>query len=196
MAQDEEVHNLEQMLERIGQAVRNKEIITLGEVIEAVGSRSFGPLLLMAGTVSVSPLSGIPGMPTTMGVLVFLIGIQLLVGRRHFWLPGWMLHRSISYHKMLQSLKWLMPGARFIDRWLRPRLTVLVQNGGSYLLATVCVVVSLTMPALELVPFAATSAGLVVATSGLALIARDGLLALFALVFTVVIIGFAVYGLL
>lgn len=192
----QELNNLEQLLERIGQAARDKEIVSLGEVIESVGSRSFGPLLLMAGTIAVSPLSGIPGMPTTMGVLVLLISVQLLFGRTHFWLPQWMLKRSVTHHKMLKALKWLMPSARFIDRWLRPRMTMLVQNGGSYLLATVCVVAAVTMPVLELVPFAATSAGLVVALSGLALIARDGLLALFAMLFMVGIMGFAIYGLL
>lgn len=191
----QELNRLEQLLERIALVSRDKEKISLGEIIEAVGSRSFGPLLLTAGVISVSPLSGIPGMPTAMGTLVLLIGVQLLFRRSYFWLPHWLLKRTVTHAKIVKTLKWIVPPARFIDRWLRPRLTMLVQNGGSYLIAVVCILVALTMPVMELVPFAATSAGFVVSLCGLALIARDGLLALIAILFTIALFAAATYGL-
>jgi hypothetical protein len=45
-------------------------------------------LLLLASVALASPLSGIPGIPTSMGVLVLLIAGQLIVGRDYFWLPA------------------------------------------------------------------------------------------------------------
>ncbi len=44
--------------------------------------------------------------------------------------------------------------------------------------AVVCVLVGATMPVMELVPFTSTWAGAVIAGYGLAITARDGLLAL------------------
>ena len=142
-----------------------------------------------------SPLSGIPGMPTSMSVLVLLVAVQLLIKRDHFWIPQWLLKRSVKRKKLDKALKWLKPPARFIDRFLRQRLTYLVQNAGNYAVAAVCVAVALTMPAMELVPFSATIAGAALAMLGLALVAGDGALALFALNLTIATLTFAAYKL-
>ncbi len=192
----EELTNLEDLLHRVGDAAEGEDRVSLGAVVEAVGNRSFGPLLLVGGVIALSPLSGIPGMPTIVATLVLLIAIQLLFGRKHFWLPGWLLKWSVPRGHLHKALKWLWPPARFIDRWLRPRLTILIRGAGTYLIAIVCVVIAAGMPALEPVPFAATSAGAALTVFGLSLIARDGLLALLAFGFTVATIGFVLYNLL
>jgi hypothetical protein len=95
-----DVTSLEQVLDRIDRAADDQEQVSVGMIVEAVGSRSFGPLLLLAGVVMVSPLSGIPGMPTTKDVLVLLVAWQLLFGRRCCWLPQWLLTRSIARDKV------------------------------------------------------------------------------------------------
>ncbi len=45
--------------------------------MQAVGSRSFGPLLLVAGLVTLSPAGDVPGVPTIMAAFVFLVAGQL-----------------------------------------------------------------------------------------------------------------------
>jgi hypothetical protein len=176
--------NLQQLLDRIGDAEPEGERVKLDSIVEQVGRRSFGPLLLMAGVITASPLSGIPGMPTLMALLVLLIGVQMLLHRDRFWLPGWMLRRTVARAKRDKALAWLRPPARFVDRFLRPRLKVLVEGAGAYAVAVVCVLIALGMPPMELLPFAATIAGMAIALFGLALIARDGLLALVAFLLT------------
>jgi hypothetical protein len=112
-----ELTNLEQLLEHIGRVTTGcQERVSLGMILEAIGSRSFGPLLLFAGIIMVSPLSGIPGIPTTMALFVLLIAGQLLFGRKHFWLPQLLLNRSVSCTRLYRTLKWLEPPARGIDR--------------------------------------------------------------------------------
>ena len=189
------ITNLEELLDQIAEVAGDREQIALNTIVEAVGCRSFGPLLLMAGFIMASPLSGIPGMPTSMSVLVLIVAVQLLIKRDHFWIPQWLLKRSVKRKKLDKALKWLKPPARFIDRFLRQRLTYLVQNAGNYAVAEVCVAVALTMPAMELVPFSATIAGAALAMLGLALVAGDGALALFALNLTIATLAFAAYKL-
>jgi hypothetical protein len=90
---------------------------------------SFRSLLLLAGLVTLAPLVGdIPGVPTTMGVLVILTSGKLLVGRTTMWLPGWIRHRSVKASSLEKALKWLRPVARTIDRVLRPRLEIFVRG--------------------------------------------------------------------
>ncbi|MFN2367024.1 MAG: exopolysaccharide biosynthesis protein, partial [Desulfurivibrionaceae bacterium] len=115
---------LKQLLALIGYAAYGQDKITVGNIIKVIGSRSFGPLLLLIGIILFSPLSGIPGMPTTMGVFLLLVALQLLFGRNYFWLPDWLLKRSMTRTRLNKSLKWLRPVAGFIDRFLEPRLTV------------------------------------------------------------------------
>lgn len=189
---DQEISNLEQLLDRIEEVASGRNRVSLGSIVEAVGSRSFGPLLLMTGIILASPLSGIPGMPTTMAVVVLLIAIQLLIGRKHFWLPLWLLQRSVAHNRLEKALKFSRPYARVIDRWLRPRLTILVRRTGTYFIALFCIFIAVCLPAMELVPFLATSAGVALTILGLSLVVRDGFLALLAYLFTAATTGLVI----
>lgn len=181
----EEPHNLEQLLDRFcSAAVGDDDQVTVRAVLVEIGTRSFGPLLLFAGAVLTSPLSGIPGIPTTMGALTLLISLQLLLRRDHFWLPRWVLDRSLSLANIRRAVKWLRPVARFVDRLLRPRLTRLVRGRAAYVIATVCALMAVAVPAMEVVPFSATLAGAALCAFGLSLTSRDGLVALVAFGFT------------
>jgi hypothetical protein len=193
---DESITDLEQLLDRIDIASREGSKITLEAVIEALGRRSFGPLLLLAGLITLSPIGDIPGTPTLMAFLVLLVAGQLIGRRRSFWFPGWLLRRSISERKMATALKWLRPPARFIDRFLKPRMAYFTGNLGLYGIAFICIVIALAMPPMEFVPFSATGAGLALTAFDLALIAHDGLLALGAFVITVATLGAVLVGLL
>jgi hypothetical protein len=186
--------NLEQLLQQISKAESNHGYVTLGMIVEAVGSRSFGPLLLLVGVLLTSPLSGIPGMPTTMAALLLLIALQLLFGRKHFWLPQKILKQSVKRKKLNKVIQWFKPSARFIDRWLQPRLTVLVDRFGTYTVAIICLVIAACLPVMELVLFSATGAGIIITAFGLSLVANDGLLALLAFTLTAIIFGLVIYN--
>ena len=117
-------------------------------------------------------------------VLVLLVSTQLLWGRSSFWLPRWLLRKSVARTKMTKSIRWLERPARFIDRFLRARLSAFVEGFAVRVIATVSVLISLAMPVMEVIPFSASGAGAALTAFGLALIARDGLMALLAFVFT------------
>lgn len=184
-----EVVALEELLDRIEAANEGKDRVRFETAFEAVGQRSFGPMLLLPGLIAASPLSGIPGMPTLVGIMVFLIVGQLLIGREQFWLPQFVLRRSISRARFDQAMRMLRKGARIIDRFLKPRLTFMTDGPGAYVIAGFCLVLSLAAPALELLPFVITGVGLAVSAFGLALLAHDGLLALIAYLVCGAIVG-------
>lgn len=170
---------LEERLERIGEAAEGNVRISLGEVLETMENASFGSVLLLAGLVTLAPLVGdIPGVPTTMGVLVILTAGQLLAGRTSMWLPGWLRRRSVKTSSLGKALEWLRPVARFMDRLLRPRLEIFVRGAGTYGVAGVSLLVGAAMPLMEFIPFSANVAGVALTAFGLALAVRDGLLAL------------------
>jgi len=172
--------DIEQMLDRIEAGAEGRSHTSIGEMMDSVGRRSFGPVVLLVGIILVTPLSGFPGMPTLMGLLTLLTLGQVLLGRQYFWLPGWIVKREVPRQRLLQGVQLLRPPARFIDRLIRPRLTALVRGPGLYIMALACMVIAGFMPATEIVPFSASIAGVALMAFGLAIISKDGVLALFA----------------
>ena len=184
MNENDRMTSLEQLLERLAKAADHRDQVEIGTMIEVVGQKSFGPLLLLAGVVAFSPFSGIPGVPTIVALIVLLTAGQLLFGRQYFWLPQWVMRRKVPRTKYEKALKCMQPAARFVDRFFRPRLTLLTRRAGAYVIALVCVLIALAMPPLELVPFAATTAGAALTAFGLSLISQDGVMTVVALIFT------------
>ncbi|KAA0693203.1 exopolysaccharide biosynthesis protein [Halopseudomonas laoshanensis] len=197
MSEDEDhPQNLQQLFDCIDQAAEENGRVSWSAIMDEVGRRSFGPLLLLAGLTVLAPIIGdLPGVPTLIGMVVLLIAVQLLLGRHNFWLPGFMLNRSVPKDKLHKALTWLKKPARFIDKLLSPRLAVLTRGPMVRVIAVVCLGIALAMPVMEIVPFSANLAGIALTAFGLALIARDGLLALIALVFTGLMMGVVVYNL-
>lgn len=188
--------NFEELLDQIEDAAQGQQVITIDAVMAMVGRRSFGPLLLVAGLITLAPVIGdFPGVPTLIGLFVFLIAGQLLIGKDYFWLPQWLLKRSIARDKLEKALKKLRPPARFMDRFLRYRLLFLVQGGARYVIAITCLGIAMCMPIMEVVPFSANAAGAVLLAFGLALIANDGIVALLAYMLMAVTFGVIAYNL-
>lgn len=171
--------SLEDVLDQIDDARDGRTEVSLDEVLANVGRRSFGPLLVLAGLVILAPVVGdVPGVPTVVALLVLVLASQLAFGRERFWIPKWLLERSVESKKLERPLRWLRKPARVVDRLLRPRLEVLIDGPAARVVAAACLVLAMMLPMMELVPFTANLAGLVLCAFGLALTARDGLFAL------------------
>ncbi|SFN20434.1 exopolysaccharide biosynthesis protein [Marinobacter pelagius] len=196
MNQPDDPENLEQLLDRLRTRTDGQAEVSVADILSAVGERSFGPVALVAGLVVVAPLIGdIPGVPTVLGLLVLLTLGQLLFLRHSIWLPAALANRRVAQAKLTRGLDWVEKPARYLDRYTRPRLVWLTRGAGQYLMAVVCMSVALAMPAMEVVPFSANGGGLALMAFGLAMIARDGLLALFATTVTLGTFWFVVSGL-
>lgn len=190
-----ELSTLEELLDRIKDADSDSGEVTFDDILDEIGKRSFAPLLLLAGIITVAPIVGdIPGVPTVMGIFVLLTTVQLLLKREHFWLPDWILNRSMDKEKIDKGVDWFYKPAQFIDRWSKPRLTVFTHGTGHYVIASICLL--MTMPMMEVIPFSANIAGIAFTIFGLSLITHDGVLALIALFFALGTFGILLFGLL
>lgn len=167
--------------------------VSLGDVVEALGSRAFGPLLLLLGLIIISPIGDIPGASALLGLLTALVAVQLLWRRGEPWLPDWALRRSVRSDRVERSLGWLEKPAAFADRHLHPRLRALTGRTGRYAIALGCVFAALLLVPLEFVPGASTFVGVTLIAFGVSLVSHDGLAALLAFVFTAGAIGLIVW---
>ena len=177
MKETQDATNLTELIHTMERMERENAQVSVDDVVHAVGRRSFGPLLLLAGLITLAPIIGdIPGMPTLMAVLVLLTSSQLLVGRETFWLPKWLLNRSLSRQKFDKALHYMKKPAKWVDGLLGVRLAWMTGYIGIRVTAFACLLVALAMPPMEFIPFSANGAGLALTLFGLGLVARDGLM--------------------
>src|SRR6185312_5229104 len=77
--------------------------VSVGEVVQTLGSRSFSPFILAIGLIALTPIDSIPTLPTTFGVIVFLTASQILLGRKSLWMPAILSNRSINADRLKKA---------------------------------------------------------------------------------------------
>jgi hypothetical protein len=179
------IHDLCGLLDRVEQLTYENGEVCLQDIIDIVGTRWFGPLLMVPGLVMVVPGVGdIPGMSAMMGFVVLLVSVQAIFDRSRVWLPRWLATRSVREAKVKRAIRWLRRPAAFVDDHTHRRLTWAVKHASMYVIAATCILIAAMTPFLELIPFSAILAGAAIANFGLALLAHDGLIALLAITFS------------
>lgn len=152
--------------------------LTVQDALDEFAGRLFGPLLVVPGLIVMTPVGGIPLVPTIMGVFVLLVAGQSLAGRKHPWLPGVIAERGVSQEKFEKSIEKMRPWLEWVDKYTARRLEWMVSGPMKYVLAVICMAMGLTMPPLELIPWGCAIPGGAILLMGLAITARDGLLAI------------------
>jgi hypothetical protein len=157
------------------------ETVTIDEIVKALRRRAFGLVLMLVALINCVPLP--PGISSLAGVPVFLIGIQMLIGRRIPWLPLWLRRRSFNRAALLQALHRIEPYLARVERVSRPRLPRVVGIVNPHLVGAMVVLLSLfimTPLVFTNIPPAMASVFLAVA-----LTEEDGLLLLIGLVLAI-----------
>ncbi len=183
-------HSVGEILDCLDEVADEHEKVSIGDILDAIGNRSYGPALMIPALLELTPIGAIPGVPTFLAVIVSLIALQMLFGKKHLWLPGFIRHRSVSAEKVEKSSKKLRKIGRFLDKWFHGRLKKLTRGVPVRIAAVLIIALCATVPPLELLPFASSGPMLAVAMFGLALMVRDGLLMLIATA-----LSFAAFGL-
>lgn len=170
-------HAVEDVLDELKHAARSgQSSVSVGDAVEAIGHRGYGPLLFVPALIAITPVGGVPGVPSLMALLIAIFAVQLLIGRDHVAMPAFLERRSVPDGKLRRAVKKLYPLGRWLDRWFPGRLSVLVGPPAHRLVALCSLLLCLAVPPLEVVPFAAAAPMGAIAIFGLAMTLRDGVL--------------------
>lgn len=155
----------------------SSEGLTLGEVFERIGDRGFGLLLLVLSLPSALPVPA-PGYSTPFGILLFILGLQMLFGRRTPWLPrraGAMRLKGGFIDVMMSFFEKFFSKAEF---FVRPRLRWVGSRAGMVFLGALVVLMAglMILP----IPLTNTAPAFVIFLIGTGLSEDDGLFCIFA----------------
>ena len=162
------------LLDRLEEA-GSGETVSVQDILDATGERSIMPVVLAIALILVSPLSGIPGLPTLSAIVVLLAMGQAVFRRDHLWLPGFLRNRQIKRDRFAGAINRMRKPAAWIDRHSHPRLRILTVGPLRWLTFLVCMCVPLVWPFLELLPFVTSFGAGALALMSFGLFTRDGL---------------------
>lgn len=151
--------------------------VSVGELLDRLAHRSYGPLLLLPALISVLPVIGaLPGVTWTTSALCLLISLQFLFQRHRLWMPGFIRGLSVSRHSFCKGLSSAKPWLKKFDGITHKRFHLLLCPPAPILVALLCVVLSLAMFVFSVIP-----GGVVIPAAGIILLAialttHDGLL--------------------
>lgn len=178
------------ILDELLDAAGSGGAVTVGRMAEAVGHRGYGPFLTIPALIEISPIGGIPGLPTLLALIIVIFSVQIAWGRDHLWLPDALEKRSVKEERLTHAVDRIRPVANWLDKWFHRRLERFAGPSARRAAAVVAILLCLTVPPLELVPFASTAPMGAIALIGLAMLVRDGALMLAA--FALAAVGAAV----
>ena len=168
----------------------------MGDLLDEFGGRSFAPFFIIVPLLEISPLGGIPGVPTVLAAIIMLFAVQMLLGHDHVWLPDFMQRRAMSGDKLLSGAEKLEGVAVKLDKLAKGRFGFFTKDWAHRVVAMFIIALACTVPPLEFIPFASTGPMLAIAVFGLALLVRDGLLVIVAVAASVaaVVLGLTVWN--
>jgi len=148
--------------------------ISVHELTEKFGGRAIGALLFIFGLACMLPLP--PGATTIFGFPLVLLAPQLIIGASAPWLPDGVKHRTVSTAHLKEGLPRAIRWLKKVEAVSKPRLAILFGAVGERLIGLVILALALVLilpiPGGNILPAMAVSA------LALALIQRDGLIAL------------------
>ena len=178
-----EPENVEDVLDELDELASSKDEVYIADVLDDFGARSFGPFIMIPALLEITPIGGIPGLPTFLAFFIAIVAVQMLMGRDHIWMPEFIRCRAVTGEKLHSAVEKLRGLGSWPDNHVKGRLERLTHGWWVKLAATVIIALCCTVPPLEFLPFASSLPMLAIAILGLALTVRDGALMLAALIF-------------
>ena len=161
------------------------EEMTLQDLMDGLGERSFGFALLLFGALSAIAI--VPGLATVTAVPLLFFGLQMFVGYRTPWLPKFIAQRSFAKADLLATIQRAVPAMRWVETICKPRLLFLTGRFAERVLGllvfVLAAVIALPGPGTNFMP------GVAIAFMAIAIIERDGLMVLVGMIVS----AFALY---
>lgn len=165
-----------ELLEQLALAFPH-ERITVGELLDNLQGRALGFVLLLLALPMCIP--NVPGISTVFGLLLLAPSLQLTFGGARLWLPREMRKLTFPREGLKRAVAGAAPWLRRVERLIRPRWSWVTRPPFTNALGlqTFIMAVVLLLP----IPFGNWPPGVTVAITALALLQRDGLLALLSI---------------
>ncbi|WP_454783551.1 exopolysaccharide biosynthesis protein [Legionella sp. WA2022007384] len=161
----------------------NSKEITFEQLLDKFNQKDNFFLIILLAIPPATPLSFIPGFSALFGLMIALISVQLLAGRKKIWLPSKLKERKVPSNINEGILK-IIPYIQFLERYIKKRATFLSSPIIRYFLVIFIFILSflLMLPA-PYVDFISSSAIIMIS---MGIVERDGFLILMTFILSLI----------
>jgi len=107
-------------------ALGEGDSIPLGTVVTELGDRAFALLVLIFALPNIVPM--IPGVSTISGIVIAVVGLQMLIGRSEPWLPASLARRTLPRVETMAMIERCMPWLERLEGYARPRMETMTRG--------------------------------------------------------------------
>jgi hypothetical protein len=150
--------------------------VSFGQMLDALGERGFGLLLMLFAIPNLLPFPGVPGVSFVTGMAILFISVQLILAKNEPTFPDWVSRKSFSRAQLSKFIVKTNPLLRWLEKPIKPRLSPMVVGVGERMIGVVGVIHALTL-ALP-IPMGNLPQAVALILLALALIELDGLMAI------------------
>lgn len=161
--------------------------VTLNELLTLGGERTFGFLFVLLSLPSALPVPA-PGYSIPFGIVMLLLAVQLIIGRKKPWLPNGWLSKGFERTKVAGFITKGLPWLQKIEAVSRPRLSIICTSPVGRLvlgLAIALMSISMMIP----IPGTNTVPAIGIFVIGFGLLDDDGAISLAGLTICTLAIG-------
>ncbi len=152
--------------------------IEVREVIDTLGARGFGPLLLFPAVITLLPTGALPLVQAICGFLIICLSLQIALGRKNPWLPERLKDAGLSREKFETAFEKKKKLIGKIDGLLAKRLKSLTRETNQRVTGAVISLLALGMIVIGFIPFAPDLFVLPILFFALGYMTQDGLFVL------------------
>lgn len=151
-------------------------VVSVQTILDRVSVKGFGILLVIFSIPSAMPVPA-PGYSIPFGLVLLLLGTQLMKGREYPWLPQKVLDRKVGIGEKPRLIKTMIFFLRILEFFIRPRLGFMFTNGFALrILAGMVMLCAASM--LIPVPLTNTAPAFGIFLIGLGMLEEDGLMSI------------------
>ena len=158
--------------------------VSFGQMLDALGERGFGLLLMLFAIPNLLPFPGVPGVSFVTGMAILFISVQLILAKDEPAFPDWVSRKSFSRAQLSKFIVKTNPLLRWLEKPIKPRLSPMVVGAGERMIGVVGVVHALTL-ALP-IPMGNLPQAIALILLALALMELDGLMAILGYIASIV----------
>jgi hypothetical protein len=170
----------------------HKDKVSVDEIVARVEQHEgLAPVVSLLILPVLLPLP--PGVSMVLALPLLFAAPQMMIGRKDLWLPRRLACQAVDRERLQKGVERILPWVRWVEGFVKPRLTFLTGPVGAALAGMVCTLMAvvLVLP----LPFATLFPALTVLLLSLGLARRDGLAVIVGCLLLAVAVTGIVWGL-
>ncbi len=161
----------------------NKEKITLEGLMDYLGDRSYGLLIVILAIPNLLPVS-VPGISIVLAVVIMGLCVQMWKDYEHPILPKFVAKKEVPFEPFVKVINHVIPVFRFSEKLLKPRLSWLFTRKAECFIAALTIFTAFTM--MLPIPLGNPPPAASLILMALGLIEKDGVFVIIGFIATVV----------